>query len=57
MLNYKVDRVGRMCGSRKYPYHPKRRDRIFQGGGGSICLIFQWGGRVHYKEKEGSRDT
>ena len=35
-----------MCGSRKYPYHLHRRDRIFQGGrGGSICQIFQWGGK------------
>ena len=23
---------------------PHGRERIFQGGGGSICLIFQWGG-------------
>ena len=34
-----------MCDSRKYPYHPHGRDRIFQGVGGSICLIFQSGGR------------
>ena len=23
-----------LCGSRKYPYHPHGRDRIFQGEGG-----------------------
>ena len=23
----------KLCGSRKYPYHPHGRDRIFQGGG------------------------
>ena len=29
------------------------------GGGGSICLIFQWGGGVHDREifPEGSRDA
>ena len=38
-------RQAKMCGSRKYPYHPQGRDRIFQGGReGSICLSFQWGG-------------
>ena len=50
-----------LCGSRKYPYLPHRRDRIFQGGGGgggSIWLIFQWGGGVHHREifPEGSCD-
>ena len=36
-----------MCDSRKYPYHSHGRDRILQGGGGgSMCLIFQWGGGV-----------
>ena len=30
-----------------------------EGGGGSICLIFQWGGGVHDREifPEGSRDA
>ena len=48
-----------MCGSRKYPYHPHGRDWIFQGGGGSICLIFQWGGGVLHREifPDGSRDA
>ena len=39
---------------------PHGRDRIFQGGGGSICLIFQWGGGGgHHREifPEGSRDV
>ena len=35
-----------LCGSRKYPYLPHGRDQIFQGEGGSICLIFQWEGGV-----------
>ena len=28
------------------PPRPQGRDRIFQGGWGSICLIFQWEGGV-----------
>jgi len=39
-----------MCGSRKYPWHPHRRDQIFLGEGLSIYLIFQWGAGVHYRE-------
>ena len=39
-----------MCGSRKYPYHPHRRDQIFQGGRGSVCLSFQWGGGCTNRE-------
>ena len=51
----------KMCDSRKYPYQPHGRDRIFQGVGGSICLIFQSGGRGgggQHREifPEGSRD-
>ena len=48
-----------MCGSRKYPYHPHGRDGIFQGGGRSICLIFQQGSGGHHMEifPEGSRDA
>ena len=34
-----------MCGSRKYPYPPTEGVRFSTGEGGSICLIFQWGGR------------
>ena len=35
-----------MCGSRKYPYPPRPTEGIgfSRGEGGSICLIFQWGG-------------
>ena len=36
------------------------RDRIFQGGGEAICLIFQWrGGGGHHREifPEASRDA
>ena len=37
---------------------PHGRDRIFQGGGGSICLIFQWGGgSPEGNISRGSRDT
>ena len=32
------------------PPPPHGRDQIFQGGGGSICLIFQWGGGDHHRE-------
>ena len=50
-----------MCGSRKYPYPPPphERDWIFQGAGGSICLIFQRGGGGHHRKifPEGSRDA
>ena len=48
-----------LCGSRKYPYHPHGRDQFFQGGGGGICLIFQWGQGGHHREifPEGSRDV
>ena len=49
-----------LCGSKKYPYHPHKRDRIFQGGGGgSICLIFQWVEGVHHREifPQGSCDA
>ena len=39
-----------LCGSRKYPYHPPPPPTEGIGfssrEGGSICLIFQWGGRV-----------
>ena len=37
-----------MCGSRKYPYPPPTEGIGFSRGegGGSICLIFQWGGGV-----------
>ena len=35
-----------LCASRKYPYPPPRKGSDFPGGGGSICLIFQWGGGV-----------
>ena len=55
MLGYRA----LLCGSRNYPYLPHRRDRIFQGGGGgSIWLIFQWGGGVHHRKifPEGSCD-
>ena len=31
-----------LCGSRKYPYHPLQKGSDFRGG--SIYLIFQWGG-------------
>ena len=38
-----------MCGSRKYPYSPDRRDGKFQGGGGSQrpknlkeCMKLNW---------------
>ena len=30
------DQVATMCGSRKYPYSPHRRDWKFQGGGGVL---------------------
>ena len=34
-----------LFGSRKYPYHPHGKDRIFQGGGGGVNLPnFPWGG-------------
>ena len=48
-----------MCGSRKYPYRPHRRNRISRGeGGGAICLIFQRGGGHHRKIfPVGSRDA
>ena len=38
---------------------PSRNGSDFPGGrGGSICLIFQWGGGGHHREifPEGSRD-
>ena len=46
--------------SRKYPYHPDGRDRIFQGGGMGVNLPdFPGGGGVHQREifLEGSRDA
>ena len=46
--------------SRKYPYHPHGRDRIFQGGGMGVNLPDFPGGRgVHQREifLEGSRDA
>ena len=38
---------------------PTEGIRFSRGEGGSICLIFQWGGGVHLKEifPEGSRDA
>ena len=50
----------KLCGSRKYPYHPHGRDRIFQGEGGGQFAQFSSGeGGMHHKEifPEGSRDT
>ena len=37
----------RLCGSRKYPYPPTEGIGFSRGEGGSICLIFQWGGGIN----------
>ena len=40
-----------LCGSRKYPYPPMEGIGFSRGEGGSICLIFQWGGGGgHHRE-------
>ena len=55
--------IGRVCGSRKYPYQPHGRSLKFQGGGVPVSQLPKfWGGK--YKalleiqgEREGSNEN